>query len=80
LDLVRVNMHKVFIALIFSVVALAVFAAKVPIAWQAGAALAVGNAVGGWMGAHSTVREGAPLIKRALFLALAAMAIKLLFF
>ena len=80
LDLVRVNMHKVFIALVFSIVALAVFAAKVPIAWQAGAALAAGNALGGWMGAHSTVREGAPLIKKVLFLALAAMAIKLLFF
>lgn len=80
LDLVRVNMHKVFIALVFSVVALAVFAARVPIAWEAGAALAAGNALGGWLGAHSSVREGAPLIKKSLFLALAAMAVKLLFF
>ncbi len=80
LDLVRVNMHKVFIALVFSVVALAVFAAKVPIAWQAGAALAIGNAAGGWMGAKATIDKGAPFIKRALFLVLAAMAVKLLFF
>lgn len=80
LDLVRVNMHKVFIALVFSFVALAVFASKVAIMWEAGAALAVGNAVGGWLGAHATIKEGAPFIKRALMLVLAAMAVKLLFF
>jgi hypothetical protein len=80
LDLVRVNMHKVFIALVFSIVALAVFAAKVPIAWEAGAALALGNAFGGWLGAHSTIRHGAPFIKKAMFVMLALMAIKLLFF
>lgn len=80
LDLVRVNMHKVFIALIFSVVALAVFASKVDIAWQAGAALAAGNAIGGVWGAHSTVRAGAPLIKLVFALVIAAMAVKLLFF
>ncbi len=80
LDLVRVNMHKVFIALIFSFVALGVFASKVAIAWEAGAALALGNALGGWLGAHATIDKGAPFIKRALFLVLAAMAVKLLFF
>jgi uncharacterized membrane protein YfcA len=79
LDLVRVNMHKVFIALIFSGVALFVFASKVGIAWQAGAALALGNAVGGWIGAHTTIAKGAPFIKRALIIVLAIMAVKLLF-
>ncbi len=80
LDLVRVNMHKVFIALIFSIVALAVFAAQVKIEWALGAALAAGYAVGGWLGAHATIEKGAPLIKRVFYLALAAMAVKLLFF
>lgn len=80
LDLVRVNMHKVFIALIFSFVALAVFAAHVPILWQAGAALAVGNAIGGWLGANTAVDKGAPFIKKVLILALAGMIVKLLFF
>lgn len=80
LDLVRVNMHKVFIALVFSVVALAVFAAKVDIAWQAGVALALGNAIGGWAGAHSTISRGAPFVKFAMYAMLAAMAAKLLFF
>jgi uncharacterized membrane protein YfcA len=80
LDLVRVNMHKVFVALVFSCVALAVFAASVDIAWLAGAALAIGNAIGGWAGAHSTITRGAVFIKVAMFVTLAAMAVKLLFF
>lgn len=80
LDLVRVNMHKVFIALMFSFVALAVFAAQVEIEWTLGLALAGGYALGGWLGAHAAVEKGAALIKRVFYLALAAMAIKLLFF
>lgn len=80
LDLVRTNMHKVFVALVFSVVALAVFATKAPIAWDAGAALAAGNAVGGWMGAQATMTRGEKFIKRALVAVLIAMAVKLVFF
>lgn len=80
LDLVRVNMHKVFIALMFSFVALGVFASQVKIEWALGAALAAGYAIGGWLGANSAVVRGEVLIKRVFYLALAAMAIKLLFF
>ena len=80
LDLVRVNMHKVFIALMFSFVALGVFAANVEIEWGLGAALAAGYAIGGWLGAGSAVAKGEGLIKRVFYIALAAMAIKLLFF
>ncbi len=80
LDLIRVNMHKVFIALVFSIVALAIFAANVEIEWVLGVALAAGYALGGWLGAHSTIAKGEALIKRVFYLALAAMAVKLLFF
>lgn len=80
LDLVRTNMHKVFIALIFTAVALFVFASEVPIAWDAGIALAAGNALGGWMGAHATMKRGEKFIKRAMIAVLAAMAVKLVFF
>ena len=80
LDLVRTNMHKVFVALVFSVVSLAVFAANVKIEWALGVALAAGYAVGGWLGAHTAVTRGEALIKRVFYLALVAMAIKLLFF
>lgn len=80
LDLVRANMHKVFVALVFSFVALGVFASQVKIEWALGAALAVGYALGGWLGANAAVEKGAPLIKKVFYVALAAMAIKLLFF
>ncbi len=80
LDLVRCNMHKVFIALVFSIVSLAVFAANVEIAWTLGLALAAGHFIGGWLGASSAVAKGEALIKKVFYLALAGMAIKLLFF
>lgn len=80
LDLVRTNMHKVFVALVFSIVALAVFASQVDIEWTLGIALAAGYALGGWLGAHSAVTRGETLIKRVFYLAIAAMAVKLLFF
>jgi len=80
LDLVRVNMHKVFIALVFSIVALAIFATNVGIEWMLGLALAAGYALGGWLGAHAAIAKGEALIKRVFYLALVAMAVKLLFF
>lgn len=80
LDLVRANMHKVFVALVFSIVSLAVFAANVEIAWALGIALAAGHAIGGWLGASAAVAKGEALIKKVFYLALVAMAVKLLFF
>ncbi|PQA85596.1 sulfite exporter TauE/SafE family protein [Hyphococcus luteus] len=80
LDLVRANMHKVFIALVFSFVSLAVFAAQVEIEWELGLALGLGYALGGWLGAHSAVSRGEGLIRKVFYLALVAMAVKLLFF
>jgi len=78
LDLVRVNMHKVFIALVYTVVALAVYASQVDIIWLAGAGLAVGTAIGGWLGAHSTIRHGEVWIRRVLYVTLTLFIIKLL--
>jgi len=80
LDLVRVNMHKVFVVLVFTIVALAVFASQLELLWWTGIGLAVGNSVGGWLGAHTTVTHGEALIRRVLYLALSTFVIKLLFF
>lgn len=80
LDLVRVNMHKVFIVLVYTVVALAVFASQIELLWWTGAALAVGNAAGGWLGAHTTIRRGETLIRRVLYVALTVFIIRLLLF
>ena len=80
LDLVRVNMHKVFIVLFYTVIALAIFAAQLQLLWWIGAALALGNSIGGWLGAHTSVTRGAVLIRRVLFATLSVFIVKLLLF
>ena len=77
LDLVRVNMHKVFIVGIYMIVALAIFAYRGNVVWSAGLFLAVGNATGAWIGTHFAVKKGEGIIKIVLYIALVAMAIKL---
>ncbi len=80
LDLVRTNMHKVFIVATYTIAALAVFASQVPIMWAAGAALALGTSVGGYLGAHYSVVRGEKLIRRMLTGVLLIFIIKLLVF
>jgi len=79
LDLVRTNMHKVFIVAVYTVVALAVFASKVEILWLVGLTLALGNAIGGYLGAHTSVTRGETLIRRILNIVLIVFIAKLLF-
>ncbi|MEL7449231.1 MAG: sulfite exporter TauE/SafE family protein [Pseudomonadota bacterium] len=79
LDLVRVNMHKVFIVLVYTCVALAVFASQVRVEWVLGLSLAVGNSIGGWLGAHTAVVRGERVIRVVLNVVLVAFIAKLLF-
>lgn len=79
LDLVRTNMHKVFIVAAYTVVALLVFASQVEILWIVGLALALGNSLGGYLGAHFAVSGGERLIRLVLNVVLVAFIIKLLF-
>jgi len=78
LDLVRVNMHKVFIVGAYTIVALIVFASQGHVAWLAGAFLAVGNSVGGWIGSHVAVKKGERVIRIVFNVVLVVMAAKLL--
>lgn len=79
-DLVRVNFFKVFVVLIYTVVALLVFAAHTEVFWLAGLALATGNALGGFLGARTTINKGDVLISRVLNTVLVLFILKLLFF
>lgn len=79
LDLVRVNMHKVFIVGTYTGAALVVFVIAGKVLWLPGIALAIGNSIGGWIGSHLSVAKGEGFIRRVLYLALTAMAIRLLF-
>lgn len=78
--LVRVNMYKVFIVLSYTIVALTIFASQLQLMWWAGLSLAVGNSIGGWYGAHTTIHKGDVWIRRVFFVTLIAFVIKLLFF
>jgi hypothetical protein len=79
LDLVRTNMHKVFIIAVYTIAALVVFASTVELMWLVGLALALGNAIGGYLGAHFSVTRGEKLIRVILNIVLIAFIIKLLF-
>jgi uncharacterized membrane protein YfcA len=79
-DLVRVNMYKVAIILSFTIVALFIFASQLELIWWAGLGLALGNSIGGWYGAHSTIHKGEVWIKVVLYIVLSCFIIKLLFF
>jgi uncharacterized membrane protein YfcA len=78
LDLVRVNMHKVFIVAVYTIPALVVFALNGNVLWRTGLFLAAGNATGGWIASHVAVKKGERVIRVVLFLALTVMAVKLL--
>lgn len=77
-DLVRVNMYKVFVVLVYTIIALTVFASQVEILWVTGIALAVGMMIGGWLGAHTTISHGEVWIRRVLFITLSVFIVKLL--
>jgi len=78
LDLIRVNMHKVFIVLIFTIPALLIFILTDNIDWTMAIALSLGNAFGAWWSAKISVRKGEKFIKMILIVAVLIMALKLL--
>lgn len=77
-SLARVNSHKVFIVLFYTVPALLIFFLSGNISWFVGVCLAAGNSIGGWMGAVFSVRGGEKYIRLALVFAVGIMALKLL--
>ncbi|MGK0298252.1 MAG: putative membrane protein YfcA [Gammaproteobacteria bacterium] len=80
LDMVRVNMHKVFIVGIYTIAALIVFASQIEILWVLGVCLAVGNSIGAWLGTHTSISKGEKTIKIVLNTVMVLFIIKLLFF
>ncbi len=78
LDLVRVNMHKVFIVGIYMIPSLLIFALSGEVDWLAGALLAVGNATGAWLGTNMAVKGGDKIIRIVFAIAVVAMAVKLI--
>lgn len=80
LDLVTVNMHKVFVVGVYIMASLLVYASRVEILWIVGVVLALGTSAGAWLGAHMSVQRGEKTIKLVLNVVLTVFAVKLLFF
>lgn len=79
-DLVTTNMHKVFIVMCYTVVALFVFASELELMWRYGIALAIGTSIGAWLAANFQIKKGIGSIKLILNIVIVAFIIKLLFF
>ncbi|MCF8242753.1 MAG: sulfite exporter TauE/SafE family protein [Melioribacteraceae bacterium] len=78
INLVYVNMHKVFIILIYTIPALLIFIFTGNVNWQFGLSLAAGNALGGWWAAKVSVKKGENVIRYVLLVAIFIMSLKLL--
>lgn len=78
LNLVRVNMHKVFIVLIYTLPVIVVFVLAQKVDWVAGLILGGGNAVGAWFSARVSVKKGDRVIRWVMAVAMALIALKLI--
>ncbi len=76
-DLVRVNMYKVFLALIFTIPAFLVFIINGKVDFVLGIALASGNVFGAWQSVRISVRKGEKVIKIFLTIAIIIISLKL---
>lgn len=77
-DLVRANAVKIFVVLLLTVPALAVFIWHDQIDWLLGLVLALGNASGGWLASRVAVTKGHDWLKRVVSVVVLLLALKLL--
>lgn len=80
MSLVKTNAIKVFVVLIYTLSALAVFIWKGAINWEYGLLLAIGNSTGAWVASRWSVKAGDKWIKRILIVAVLGLAVKLWFY
>jgi uncharacterized membrane protein YfcA len=78
LDLVRGNAVKVLSILIYTFLALGIFAWQDKVIWPLGLTLAAGTVVGGQLGVHLTVLKGHQWVKKVVTVVVIIMAVKLL--
>ena len=80
ISLVKVNVHKVVIIMFYTVPVILIFYLSGNINWFLGLCLAIGNSLGGWLGASLSIKGGEKYIRYVLTAALLIIAIKLLGF
>ncbi len=77
-DLVRVNMHKVFIIWLYTLPVLMIFIVSGNIRWGMGLSLAFGNMLGAKLAVKFAVKKGEKAIKIILIFVMILMAAKLI--
>lgn len=80
LPLVKINFIKVFVAIVYTGVSVAVFAWEGKIQWMIGLVLAVGHGLGGWYASRWSVTASERWIKYILLISVLLMAVKLWLF
>lgn len=78
-DLVRTNMHKVFVVLIYTIPVLLVFGLSGNINWLLAVVMSFGNAIGSWISVKLAIRKGEKFVKVMLIVAVLLMSVKFLF-
>ncbi len=78
MNLVRVNVHKVVIVLVYTLPALLIFALSGNVSWRYGLCLAAGNSAGAWWAARTMIQTGESVVRWVLIVAVLIMAAKLL--
>ncbi|MGA1868892.1 MAG: sulfite exporter TauE/SafE family protein [bacterium] len=77
LNLIYINMHKLFIVFIYTIPALFIFIMTGNVNWGFGLSLASGNAFGAWWSAKISVKGGEKIIRIILGVTIIIMALKL---
>lgn len=80
LTLIKSNIIKVIVMLIYTLAALLMFGMNLKLDWIAGLTLASGQAAGGWFTSRWSVNKGDGIVKIFLVIMVIGMAIKLWFF
>ncbi|MFO7852847.1 MAG: sulfite exporter TauE/SafE family protein [Bacteroidota bacterium] len=77
-DLIKANALKVYIILVYTVIALIIFFINGQVDLRVGLILAVGNMLGAWIGTHVAVSWGPKFVRIILLVAIFVSALKLL--
>lgn len=80
MNLLRSNATKVFVAFVYTIAAVIVFALDNQINYEIAAVLSIGNVSGAWLGSRWSVEKDDKIIKLFLIITVTALAIKLWFF
>ncbi|OQY28694.1 MAG: hypothetical protein B6244_06535 [Candidatus Cloacimonetes bacterium 4572_55] len=78
IDLVRVNMYKTLIILIYTIPVLGIFILTGCVNWKYGLIMAAGSASGAWISARLAVKKGEKAVRIVFVIMILVIAVKLL--